>query len=313
MYILQRARRLTAGWELLSLEFDHELFARALSLGSATKGSAEAYVVPRDAYIGVPSFSRIIKEHSEVDVVAQTEMMLDQGVNAGYRRLDLSVKGRLRGYMLGRQNDVGVGIDHGIVCDRSELISRRRYASAVLMDGLLTGNDKNDGSCVTADYVHMPVPLPKGIVSALFRSNPSPSCYFLLRRTSDGYISAMGLFKATFPYAKVADEEAERAYIKSLPSTSLDETDGAPWIPEEQALQLAAEYNITPWIQALLDDTPIHPDIGPVLGPVAVSGPRRSKSSLEPQIPPSRSSRLRRIESPPDSHVAESSEASASP
>ncbi|KAG9250037.1 uncharacterized protein F5Z01DRAFT_667445 [Emericellopsis atlantica] len=190
----------------------------------------------------------------------------------------------------------------------SELISRRRFASAVLMAKLRTGSDKKDG-CVTADYVHMPVPLPRGIVSDLIRSNPSPSCYFLLRRTSDSYISAIGLFKATFPYAKVADEEAERAYIKSLPSTSPDETDGAPWIPEEQALELAAEYNITPWIQAFLDETPIHPNIGPVLGPVASSGPLRSKHSLEPPIPPSRSSRMRRLESPPDSHVEEPSEA----
>jgi hypothetical protein len=82
------------------------------------------------------------------------------------------------------------------------------------------------------------------------------------------------MFKATFPWARKAEEEAEKKFVKShFKKTSKEETAGNLWIDPVDALTLADGYGIRPWIEALLSNDPVLPS------------DHRKRSSITPPPP----------------------------
>ncbi|KAF2196401.1 hypothetical protein GQ43DRAFT_445144 [Delitschia confertaspora ATCC 74209] len=121
-------------------------------------------------------------------------------------------------------------------------------------------NSAKPGNLGTFDYAHLRAPLPKDLqgsgIFSLTKGTSYPGGYYLMRRSSDGYISATGMFKAAFPWASLAEEQKERSYHRSLSTAepkAMREIAGSVWISPETALQLGEEYGMRTWIVALLD------------------------------------------------------------
>ncbi|KAL4889312.1 transcription regulator HTH, apses-type DNA-binding domain-containing protein [Aspergillus ambiguus] len=145
-----------------------------------------------------------------------------------------------------------------------ELLSRRRLGKtnlAVKPTQIGTSNATKPENLGPFEYAHLRAPLPKDLKgSEIFPSHTPqqhPETYFLMRRSKDGFVSATGMFKIAFPWAKLDEERSEREYLKSREETSEDEIAGNVWISPLLALELAREYQMYDWVRALLDPTDI--------------------------------------------------------
>ncbi|KAJ5106948.1 hypothetical protein N7456_003623 [Penicillium angulare] len=141
-----------------------------------------------------------------------------------------------------------------------DLLSRRRLGKtnlSVKPGQIGTSNATKPENLGLFEYAHLRAPLPKDLKgSEIFPSHNSqqhPDTYFLMRRSKDGFVSATGMFKIAFPWAKIDEERLEREYLKSREYTSQEEVAGNVWISPLFALELSREYLMYDWVRALLD------------------------------------------------------------
>ncbi|KAL8906979.1 MAG: hypothetical protein Q9207_001665 [Kuettlingeria erythrocarpa] len=145
-----------------------------------------------------------------------------------------------------------------------QLVSERKLGQTdlVVKKGQVgTSNATKKENLGPFNYAYLKVPFPENFRgSDIHPHHPKhglPSSYFLMRRSTDGYLSASGMFKAAYPWATLAEEKAEKEYHKSLETISSEEVAGNIWVAEATALELAEDYDIVPWIAALLDPAPV--------------------------------------------------------
>ncbi|DAA72966.1 TPA_exp: putative APSES transcription factor [Trichophyton benhamiae CBS 112371] len=167
-----------------------------------------------------------------------------------------------------------------------ELVARRRLGRtnlAVAPAKIGSSNATMPSNLGPFEYAHLRAPLPADLKgSEIFPPKQHHiDSYFLMRRSRDGHISASGMFKIAFPWAKHSEEADEREYLRTRPETSEDEIAGNVWISPELALELAREYGIVTWVRALLDPTDIL-ERGDSSSPDAEAIPEPPKFDLPP-------------------------------
>ncbi|CAG7941158.1 unnamed protein product [Penicillium salamii] len=145
-----------------------------------------------------------------------------------------------------------------------DLLTRRRLGKtnlSVKPSQIGTSNATKRENLGVFEYAHLRAPLPKDLKgSEIFPSHTlaqQPETYFLMRRSKDGFVSATGMFKIAFPWAKAEEERTEREYLKAREHTSEEEVAGNVWISPGFALELSKEYKMYEWVRALLDPSDI--------------------------------------------------------
>ncbi|KAL4951116.1 transcription regulator HTH, apses-type DNA-binding domain-containing protein [Aspergillus filifer] len=215
-----------------------------------------------------------------------------------------------------------------------ELLTRRRLGKtnlAVKPGQIGTSNATKPENLGPFEYAHLRAPLPKDLKgSEIFPSHSPqqhPETYFLMRRSKDGYVSATGMFKIAFPWAKLDEERSEREYLKTRKETSEDEIAGNVWISPLLALELAAEYKMYDWVRALLDPAEIIQspssakkqitpppkfDLPPIEAPEALApSSRRSRRSASPSKKLATPRKTRQTKAQKEAAAAATSEANA--
>ncbi|KAL4943252.1 hypothetical protein BDV06DRAFT_141593 [Aspergillus oleicola] len=216
-----------------------------------------------------------------------------------------------------------------------ELLTRRRLGKtnlAVKPGQIGTSNATKPENLGPFEYAHLRAPLPKDLKgSEIFPSHSPqqhPETYFLMRRSKDGYVSATGMFKIAFPWAKLDEERSEREYLKTRGETSEDEIAGNVWISPLLALELAAEYKMYDWVRALLDPAEIIQspssakkqitpppkfDLPPIQAPEALAPSYRSRSrrSASPSKKIATPRKTRQTKAQKEAAAAATSEANA--
>ncbi|KAJ5547155.1 hypothetical protein N7494_004740 [Penicillium frequentans] len=141
------------------------------------------------------------------------------------------------------------------------LVTRRRLGRVFLsvkpeqVDNCNASKPENLG---VFEYAYLESPLPQDLKGSEIHSlAQSSGRYYLMRRRKDNFISATGMFRIAFPWAKAREEGNEREYLKSQRYTSPNNVAGNIWISPTFALELAKEYNMYDWVRALLDPVDI--------------------------------------------------------
>ncbi|CAB43057.1 integral nuclear inner membrane protein Bqt4 [Schizosaccharomyces pombe] len=77
--------------------------------------------------------------------------------------------------------------------------------------------------------------------------------HFLMRMAKDSSISATSMFRSAFPKATQEEEDLEMRWIRDNLNPIEDKRVAGLWVPPADALALAKDYSMTPFINALLE------------------------------------------------------------